>query len=164
MSKETSKKTLEVTTPNDREIAMARVFDAPRTLVWNAYTKPELLKRWLGVWGPWSMGVCEIDLRVGGRYRFVWHNDQSGVEFGVSGEYREIAVPSRIVQIERMDGCEGEVKGTLTLSESGGRTTLSVNLEFESQELRDRALESGMTNGMAASYDRLEGQMGAKAA
>ena len=157
-------KSVEVTTPSEREIKVMRRFDAPARLVFDFHTKPEHVQKWL--LGPpgWSMPICEIDLRVGGRYRFVWHNDQSGVEFGVSGEYREIAVPSRIVQIERMDGCEGEVKGTLTLSESGGRTTLSVKLEFESQELRDRALKSGMTNGMAASYDRLEGQMGAKAA
>src|SRR6516165_8365371 len=155
---------VEVTTPSEREIKVMRRFDAPARLVFDFHTKPEHVQKWLLGPAGWSMPICEIDLRVGGRYRFVWHNDESGVEFGVSGEYREIAAPSRIVQIERMDGCEGEVKGTLTLSEAGGRTTLSVNLEFESQELRDRALESGMTNGMAASYDRLEGQMGAKAA
>ena len=157
-------KSVEVTTPSEREIKVMRRFDAPARLVFDFHTKPEHVQKWLLGPAGWSMPICEIDLRVGGRYRFVWHNDESGVEFGVSGEYREIAAPSRIVQIERMDGCEGEVKGTLTLSEAGGRTTLSVNLEFESKELRDRALKSGMTNGMATSYDRLEGQIGAKAA
>ncbi len=81
---------LEITTPSDREIVMTRVFDAPRDLVFDAYTKPELLKRWL--LGPrgWSMPVCEIDLRVGGAYRYVWRRDPDGNEMGMGGVYREI--------------------------------------------------------------------------
>jgi uncharacterized protein YndB with AHSA1/START domain len=69
---------LKVTTPSDREIMMTREFDAPRRLVWEAYTKPELLKRWLGVFGDWTMPVCEVDLRPGGSYRYEWHNSSNG--------------------------------------------------------------------------------------
>src|ERR1700682_6552198 len=142
-----------LTTRGDREIVMTRVFNAPRKLVFDAFTKPELVKQWL--LGPpgWSMPVCEIDLRVGGRYRYVWRNDDKGAEFGVRGDYREIDAPKRIVHNEQMDGVDGDALCTLTLSESGGRTTLSYNLLFESKEKRDRALESGMTDGMAASFD-----------
>ena len=81
---------LKVTTPSDREIAMTRVFDAPRTLVFDALTKPELLKRWLAVRGGWSLVVCEIDLKVGGAFRYVWARDRDGIEMGMRGVYREI--------------------------------------------------------------------------
>src|ERR1035437_1248164 len=93
---------LKLTTPTDREIAMTRVFDAPRALVFDALTKPELVRRWL--LGPpgWSMPVCEIDLRVGGAYRFLWRN-VGGAEMGVRGSYREIAAPERLVATERFD-------------------------------------------------------------
>ncbi len=86
--------TLQVTTPSDREIAMTRVFDAPRRLVFDAWTKPELLKRWLGVRGGWSFTVCEVDLKVGGTYRFVWRGP-NGKEMGMGGVYREIKPPER---------------------------------------------------------------------
>src|SRR6267143_4785009 len=81
--------TLEVTTPSDREIAMTRVFDAPRRLVYDAWTRPELLKRWLGVFGGWELAVCEIDLKVGGAYRYVWRGPDRA-EMGMRGVYREI--------------------------------------------------------------------------
>ena len=81
---------LQVSTPSDRELAMTRVFDAPRSMVFDAWTKPELLKRWLGVFGGWTFAVCEVDLRVGGKYRFVWRG-KDGNEMGMGGVYREIA-------------------------------------------------------------------------
>src|SRR5207247_8670465 len=95
--------TLQLTTPSDREIAMTRVFDAPRKLVFDAHTKPELVKRWL--LGPpgWSMPVCEIDLRVGGRFRYVWRRDNDGTQMGMGGVYREIVAPERIVNTEKFD-------------------------------------------------------------
>lgn len=145
--------TFRVSTPTDREIAMTRVFDAPRNLVFDALTKPELVKRWL--LGPpgWSMPICEIDLRVGGAWRYVWRN-ADGREFGMDGVYREIAVPDRIVHTERFE--EGESLVTTLFNEQAGRTTLTMTMLFASQEARDGALESGMADGVATSYDRLE--------
>ena len=87
------KQKLQITTPSDRENAMTRVFDAPRNLVWDALTKPELLKRWLGVRGGWRLDVCEIDLKVGGKYRYVWRGAK-GAEMGMGGVYREIVRPN----------------------------------------------------------------------
>jgi uncharacterized protein YndB with AHSA1/START domain len=148
---------LKVTTPSDREIVMTRVFDAPRALVYDAHTKPELVKRWL--LGPpgWSMPVCEIDLRVGGKYRYVWRQDSDGTEMGMGGVYREIRAPERLVTTERFDQSwyPGEGVGTLVLVEQGGRTTLTNTMLYESREARDAVLKSGMEKGVAASYDRL---------
>ena len=148
---------LKVTTPSDREIAMTRVFDAPRRLVFDACTKPELVKRWL--LGPpgWSMPVCEIDLRVGGKYRYVWRHDAKGTEMGMGGVYREIVAPERLVSTEQFDEAwyPGEAVGTLVLVERGGRTTVTQTMRYQSREARDRVLKSGMEKGVAASYDRL---------
>ena len=149
--------TLKVTTPTDREIVMMRVFDAPRRLVFDALTKPELVKQWL--LGPpgWSMPVCEIDLRVGGAYRYVWRHTTNGNEMGMGGVYREIAAPERIVATEKFDEAwyPGEAVGTLELSERGGKTTLTQIVFYQSREARDAVLASGMEKGVIASYDRL---------
>ena len=112
--------TLKVTTPTDREIAMTRVFDAPRNLVFEAYTKPELVKRWLGVHAGWSLAVCEIDLRVGGAYRYVWRGPD-GTEMGMGGVYREIVPPERIVATETFDQSwyPGEAVSTLAPGRAG---------------------------------------------
>jgi len=148
---------LKVTMPSDREIAMTRVFDAPRTLVFDAHTKPELVKRWL--LGPpgWTMPVCEIDLRVGGKYRWVWRSDSDGSTMGIGGVYREIAAPERLVTTERFDEAwyPGEGLNTLVLVEKGGRTRLTQTMRYESKEARDAVLKSGMEKGVEASYDRL---------
>jgi len=148
---------LKVTTPSDREITMTRVFDAPRTLVFDAHTKPELVKQWL--LGPpgWSMPVCEMDVRVGGTYRWVWRHDRNGTEMGMGGVYREIVQPERLVTTERFDEAwyPGEGLNTLVLVERGGRTTLTQTMRYESREARDAVLRSGMEKGVAASYDRL---------
>ena len=149
--------TLTVTTPSDREIVMTRVFNAPRRLVLDAHTKPELVKRWL--LGPpgWSMPVCEIDLRVGGKYRYVWRSDSDGTEMGMGGVYREVLAPERIVTTERFDEAwyPGEGVGTLLLVERGGKTTLTNTMRYESRAARDGVLKSGMEKGVAESYDRL---------
>lgn len=148
---------LKVTTPTDREVVMTRVFDAPRTLVYDAHTKPELVKRWL--LGPpgWSMPVCEIDLRVGGAYRYVWRRDNDGSEMGMGGVYRELRAPERIVATERFDEAwyPGEAVGTLVLAERGGKTTLTQTMLYQSREARDAVLKSNMEHGVKASYDRL---------
>jgi uncharacterized protein YndB with AHSA1/START domain len=147
---------LKVTTPSDREIAMTRVFDAPRHLVFEAYTKPELLKRWLGVRGGWSLAVCEIDLRVGGAYRYVWRGP-NGVEMGMGGVYREVAPPERIVATEKFDQSwyPGEAVGTVVMVEQGGRTTLTLTVRYQSKEARDAVLKSPMEEGMVEGFDKL---------
>ena len=153
---------VDVTTPSEREIKVTRVFSAPAKLVFDCHTKPEYVQRWL--LGPpgWSMPICEIDLKVGGSYRYVWRNDDNGTEFGTRGKFLEIAAPKRIVHTESMDGMAGEALCTLMLVESGGRTTLSITMMFPSKEARDQALQTGMTDGMAMSYDRLQAFMNEK--
>jgi uncharacterized protein YndB with AHSA1/START domain len=147
---------VDVTTPSDREIQVVRIFDAPARLIWDCHTKPELVRRWM--LGPpgWSMPVCEVDLTVGGAYRYRWRNDETGMEFGSTGEHREIRPYDRLVTTERMEGCEGESVNTLTLAETDGKTTLTIRMLFPSTEVRDGALKSGMADGMAMSYDRIE--------
>jgi len=149
--------TLTVTTPSDREIAMSRTFDAPRQLVWDAHTQPELVKRWL--LGPpgWSMPVCKIDLRVGGSYRYEWRKDEDGSIMAMGGVYREIQAPERIVSTEKFDEpwYGGEAVDTLVLTERGGKTTLTTTVLYASKATRDAVLKSGMTSGVEQSYDRL---------
>lgn len=149
---------LKLTTPSEREIAMTREFNAPRRLVFDAYTKCDLLKRWL--FGPdgWSLAVCEVDLRVGGKYRYVWRKESKDMEMGMGGVFREIVVPERIVCTEKFDEAwyPGEALSTLVLVESAGRTTLTQTLLYESREARDMALKSGMDAGMEMGFVRLE--------
>jgi uncharacterized protein YndB with AHSA1/START domain len=148
--------TLKVTTPTDREIVMTRVFDAPRRLVFEALTSPELLKRWF--FGPpgWSLEVCEIDLRVGGAFRFVWRGPD-GTQMGMRGIYREVLPPERYVGTEVFDESwyPGEAVGTTALVEHGGKTTLTLTVLYESREARDAVLKTPMEHGVAAGYDRL---------
>jgi uncharacterized protein YndB with AHSA1/START domain len=151
---------LEVTTPTDREVVIARTFDAPRRLVWEAMSKPELLKRWL--FGPpgWEMTVCDDDLRVGGKFRWAWRGPD-GMEMAMHGVYREVVAPERMVRTETFDfGCPsqaGEQLGTMVLTEKDGRTRMTLTVLYPSKEARDAAIASGMEQGMAAGYDRLEG-------
>lgn len=152
----TNSGSLKVAAGGDREIVMTRSFDAPRALVFEAFTKPDLVKRWL--LGPpgWTMPVCEIDLRVGGKYRYVWR--KAGVpDMGMGGVYREIVVPERLVQTELFDQAwySGESLITTLLVEQGGNTTLTATILYESREIRDGVLKSGMEGGVAVSYDRL---------
>jgi uncharacterized protein YndB with AHSA1/START domain len=148
---------LTITTPSDREIAMTREFDAPRHLVFRAYTTPELLTQWLGVHAGWSMAVCEVDLRVGGAYRYVWRNEQ-GMEMGMRGVFREVVPNERIVATEVFDESwyPGEAVDTVVLTEQGGRTTLTLTVRYESREARDAVLRSPMEQGVAAGFDKLE--------
>lgn len=148
---------LKVAAHGDREIVMTRIFDAPRHLVWDAFTRPELVKRWLLGPDGWSMPDCEIDLRVGGSYRYVWrHTD--GMEMGMGGVFREIEIPERVVATEKFDEAwyPGEAVGTLRLVEQAGRTTVTQTMVYDSPQTRDAVLKSPMGTGVAASYDRLE--------
>src|SRR5437764_14369200 len=127
--------TLKVTTPTDREIVMTRVFDAPRHLVWDAFTKPELLKRWFGPRG-WSMVVCEVDLHVGGGFRFVLRSPD-GKDMGMRGVYREIVPPERSVHMESLDDYPGESQVTAVLTEHDGKPTLTATVLYPSKQGRD---------------------------
>ena len=149
---------LKITTSGDRDLVMTRVFDAPRNLVYDAHTKPELVRQWL--LGPpgWSMPVCQMDVRVGGKYRWVWRHDTNGTEMGMGGEYREVKAPERLVATEKFDEAwyPGEALNTLVLVEQGGRTTLTQTMRYESREAREAVIKSGMESGVKASYDRLD--------
>jgi uncharacterized protein YndB with AHSA1/START domain len=148
---------LTISALSEREIVIERTFDAPRQLVFDAYTKPELIRRWLLGPDGWSMPVCEVDLRVGGTYRYVWRNDACDMQMGASGVFREIDVPGRWVNTEKFDDpwYPGEALLTSTLSEANGKTTLKVTILYETTEARDAVLKSPMESGVAASYDRL---------
>ncbi len=156
---------LKITTPGDRDLVMTRCFDAPRKLVFDAHTKPALVRQWL--LGPpgWSMPVCEMDLRVGGTYRWVWRHETKGTEMGMGGVYREVRAPERLVATEKFDEAwyPGEALNTLVLVEQGGRTTLTQTTRYESREARDAAIKSGMEKGVRASYDRLDDVLAAAA-
>jgi uncharacterized protein YndB with AHSA1/START domain len=149
--------TMQLATPTDREIVVTRVFDAPREMVFEAHTKPELVKRWLNGAPGWSLAVCEIDLRVGGAYRYVWRGP-GGMDMGMGGTYREIVRPERLVatQLFDQDWTGGEVLGTLVLREREGRTTLTNTLVYSSRETRDAVLKTPMDQGMSKGYDELE--------
>lgn len=158
--------TLKVTTPTDREIMMTRTFNSPRKLVWEAMSRPELIKRWL--FGPpgWEMTVCDDDLRVGGTFHWAWRGP-NGEEMSMRGVYREVVPPERMVRMETFEiGCNaqaGEQLCTLTLTEEGGKTHLVLNVLYPSREHRDAAAASGMEHGVAAGYNRLEEMLAEKA-
>lgn len=170
-------KPVEVTLPSEREIRVVREFDAPRELIWDCHTRPELVQRWaLGPDG-WSMPVCRIDLRVGGRYRYVWRNDETGAQFGSAGENLQIEAPRLIKHTEIMDGLDGRpmldepvidpaqaAVNTMVLEERDGRTVLSLTMQFPSEEIRDMVVKTGMTDGMAKSYDRIDDIVAERAA
>ncbi len=150
-------KPLTIHTPSDREIVVTRAFDAPREMVWDCYTVPELLKQWYGL-PDWEMTVCEIDLRVGGKWRYVT-KAPDGFEMGQSGEYREVAKPARIVNTEifDMDWTGGETLVTLTLERDGAeRTIATMKVLYANKEARDGALATPMAEGMEIGFKRLD--------
>jgi len=148
---------LTITTPSDREVAFTRVFNAPRRLVFDAYTKCEYLKKWLGVFGGWSLDVCKIDLKVGGSYRYEWRNTD-GTTMAMGGVYREIVTGERIVATEKFDESwyEGEAVDTTTFVESDGKTTLTIVVKYLSKEVRDGVLQSEAAEGLNANFDNLD--------
>jgi uncharacterized protein YndB with AHSA1/START domain len=147
--------TLNVTTPTDTEIVVTRVFDAPRRLVFQAWTDPEHVPHWmLGPEG-WTMPVCEIDLRPGGAWHFVWRR-ADGTEMSMRGVYREVTPPERLVSTESWGGDWPETVNTVTLAETNGKTTMTMTILYPSKEARDAASKTGMKDGMSVSFDRLE--------
>ena len=156
MAQVTSSGSAKVTLPADEEILITREFDAPKDLVYKAFTTPELVKRW------WSakrgeVTVAEIDLRVGGKWRYAMVTTEGGFEVAFHGEYREIVPNERIVSTEVFEGMpDAEAVNTMTLSESDGRTMLTILVQHQSKEHRDAHIESGMEAGLQDALDLLE--------
>ncbi|MEI2718677.1 MAG: SRPBCC family protein [Gemmatimonadales bacterium] len=153
----------EVTLPSEREVRVTRAFNAPRQLVWDAHTRPELIARWQGYYG-WEMPVCDMDVRVGGKYRWQWRNREDGMRFGFFGTFLEVDVPSKLVHAQYFDAGNSDFampEGdpcivSVDLSEVDGVTLLVCNLTFVSQDARDDAVSTGMSDGMEHSYTRLD--------
>ncbi len=147
--------TLTVTTPTDRDIVLSRAFDAPRHLVFDALTKPEFLTRWYGARG-WNLVVCDIDLRIGGAYRFV-SRGPDGAGMGQGGVYQVIEPPGRLVYTELFDdqSYPGETLISHELVEHADRTTLTTRVRYASREGRDTVLRYPMARGVGESYERL---------
>ncbi len=152
-----AKAALQITTPSDREVAMIRTFAAPKQLVFEAWTRPELIRRWLGIQNGWTMAACEVDLRVGGAYRYLWRRDD-GREMAMGGTYSEISRPDRIVNTETFDDpwYSGGAIVTTTFVETAGRTTVTSTMKYDSQEARDQVIASPMERGIVASYALLD--------
>jgi uncharacterized protein YndB with AHSA1/START domain len=147
-------KTLTITTPSDREVMLSREFNAPALMVFDALTKPEWLKRWYGPKG-WMLVVCDIDLRVGGAWRFVVRQP-AGKEIGQRGIYQEIDRPNRIVNTESWEDWDaGETLVTTILSEHDGRTAFQCTILFPSKDVRDTVVKAGLEHGAKEGYDKL---------
>jgi uncharacterized protein YndB with AHSA1/START domain len=149
---------LHIAADGDTRIVMTRDFDAPRDLVFEAHTRPELLKRWFGVHHGFTLAICDIDLRPGGAYRYVWRQGD-GTEMTVRGVYREVVRPERLVATEAFEQSwyPGESLITTTFDEDAGRTTLRMLMLYESRDARDAVLRSPMERGVSAGYDLLDG-------
>jgi uncharacterized protein YndB with AHSA1/START domain len=153
----------QVSLPSDREVRVTRQFNAPSQVVYDAHTKPELMRKWLGYTG-WDMPVCDMDLRVGGKYKWQWKNQEDGKQFGFYGVFTEVNAPSRLAHDQYYD--PGDVGSSmpvddpcnvgLDLSEQNGVTTLVCTMRFASKEARDGAVATGMTDGMEFSYTRMD--------
>ena len=146
-------------TPNDRELVVARTFDAPRSLVWAVFTDPQHLPNWHTGPAGFTMPVCEIDLRPGGTWHYVWRNPH-GREFGATGTFREVDPPKRMVQVTRSQSGE-EQTNTTTFTEENGRTTVTVTMRFASKETRDQGLPYAKM-GLEGSYALLDAYLASK--
>jgi uncharacterized protein YndB with AHSA1/START domain len=170
-------KPAEASLPSDTEVLVTRSFDAPVKLVWRAYVEPNLMRRWCSGYPGWSMPVCEMDMRVGGKYRWRWRSDENGQEFGFTGEVLEVAPHAKIVHTQIYDA--GDLGGadssgavipdsmgsepsiiTVTFQENNGITNVTTLIRYASKADRDAAFETGMTDGMEFSYKQLDGVLG----
>ena len=160
-------KPAQVSLPSDTEVRVTRSFKAPRTLVWQAHTEPKLIQRWMSGMPGWSMPVCEMDVRPGGRYRWRWTSDENGSGFGFLGEFKEVDAPATLTQVEHFDpGNAGDITGAMpvshpsmnrsTFTEKDGFTTVVVVIDYGSKAARDAAISTGMTDGMEISYESLD--------
>lgn len=154
----------QVSLPSDTEVRVTRDFAAPRKLVWEAHTQPKLVKRWM--LGPpgWSMPVCDMDVRPGGKYAWRWQSDENGAEFGFFGEFTAVDAPGKLAHSQYYDPGNMPVDMdtakpaiiTTTFTEEDGVTTLVSLMDFGSKEARDMAVSTGMTDGMEMGYQRLD--------
>ena len=155
VSSAANSETFKVSTPSETEIRLTRLFDAPRALVFEAMVNPEHIRRWWGALGDgYSVPVCDVDLRVGGAWRFVNRHPKGEVAF--HGVYREITPPERLVYTELMEPFPDGSLVTTVLTEEHGKTRMTVTASYPTKDVRDMVLSSGMERGAAASYDRLE--------
>lgn len=145
----------EYSTPTDREVVITRVVNAPRRVVWEAWTNATHVPRWMTGPAGWSMPVCEIDLRPGGSWHFVWRK-ADGSEMAMTGKYRELVPPEKIVHTESWGPEWPETTNTLVLTESAGQTTMTLTITYPSREARDAALQTGMKDGMEQTYANLD--------
>jgi uncharacterized protein YndB with AHSA1/START domain len=157
---------LQVTLPGDCEILVTRELAAPRALVYDAHTKPGMVQRWLHGPDDWEMSRCEIDLRVGGRYRYQWRQLDGAVEFAAGGKFLEIVPGEKIVSTEAFEGPMnmGEATNTLAFSERDGKTIVTLLMRYPTQAIRDAAIKTGMNEGIEMGYARLDAQLAARAA
>jgi uncharacterized protein YndB with AHSA1/START domain len=153
---------LKVTAQGDTDIVITRSFDAPRKHVFKAYTEPALIRRWMTGPPGWIVSVCEVDLKVGGRYRWGWKSDKDGMEMEATGVYKEITAPAKVVCTETFNPAwyAGEMVGSIDLAERGKGTFLTQTLRYASREAREMVLKSGMDQGLAYSYDNLATLLG----
>ena len=155
-------KPAEASLPSDTEVLVKRSFDARVKLVWRAYMEPDLMRRWCSGHPGWSMPVCEMDMRVGGKYRWRWRSDENGQEFGCTGEVLEVTPHAKIVHTQ-IWGDLGDSMGsepsiiTVTFNETHGITTVTTSIKYASKADRDEAFSTGMTDGMEMSYKLLDG-------
>lgn len=156
---------LKVSTPTDTSIVVMREFNAPRRLVWDAMTDPVKLKKWLFAPPGWEMTDCELDAHAGGKLRWAWKTAEANPAMVIHGVVKEVVVHQRIVHTERMEmaqcGPICDLLATLELEERGGRTHMTMTLQYESKEARDGALASGMAMGMEAGYKQLDAGLAA---
>ena len=156
-------KPAEASLPSDTEVLVKRGFDATAELVWRAYMESDLMRRWCGGPPGWSMSICEMDMRVGGQYRWRWRNDENGMEFGFTGEVLEVSPHAKIVHTQIFDpgnmgismGGEASVI-TVTFQETDGVTNVATSIKYASKADRDEAFATGMTDGMEMNYKRLD--------
>jgi uncharacterized protein YndB with AHSA1/START domain len=147
----------QVSTPSDREIQVTRSFNAPRQLVWDSFTKPELITRWLGRMPGWTFPVCEVDLRVGGRYRYVWRGPD-GAEMGLGGTFVDVKPTTRLASNEAFEQrwYDGDCLVTTQFADAHGKTTVTMTMRYDTREVRDEVLKGPATGGMEFSFSKLD--------
>jgi len=146
-------------TPSDTQVAIVRAFAAPRLIVFEAWTNPTYIRQWM--LGPpgWTMPICELDLRPGGAWRYVWRKE-NGAEMEMTGEVREVDPPARVVTTERWGPDWPETMNAMDLVEEDGVTTVTLTITYSSKEAREAALQTGMKDGMEMSFARLDSLVG----